>query len=467
MRTKTTLISLITVALLSGCSLAPTLQAPSLELPPQSSTVLHVKSSWWKQFNDEALNALVEEALVQSDDVKLSALKVLKARQTYGLSDAARYPTLNATAGMTRQQTSDEAYTTKNKRATYEDSNMGLTLGYEIDLWGKLSNQSESNWSAYLSSKAAAQTVKNSLIHEVILAYFNLASLDERIHILEHSATLYQENYDFRLKQFNKGSINELLANQAKAQYNNVLAQKESLKESKKIQESALAILLGKAPASFFNASSHLKPTLPKPLSIPAGIPSSLLESRPDITEALENVRSKNALIGVEKASYFPNISLTGSLGQQSESLDNILKSSATKWSFGPSLSVPIFDFGRIKQRVAISETDLQSSLISYEQTIKKAYKEVHDALARTNSANNRIVFSKEELMAYEKSLSLSSKRFEKGAATSLEVIDARKNVLNTSLSLVSIQQSLLASQAELFKTLGGGWDASILLEEK
>lgn len=182
----------------------------------------------------------------------------------------------------------------------------------------------------------------------------------------------------------------------------------------------------------------------------------------------MENVRSKNALIGVEKASYFPNISLTGSFGQQSESLDNILRSSATKWSFGPSLSVPIFDFGRIKQRVAISETDLQSSLISYEQSVKKAYKEVHDALARTQSAQNRIAFSQEELSAYEKSLSLASKNgFEKGAASSLEVIDAQKNVLSTTLSLITTQQALLASQAELFKALGSGWDTSMLLEEK
>jgi len=467
MRTNTTFLSLITALLLSGCSLSPTLQTPTLELPSAQSEVLHVKPLWWKQFNDEALNTLIEEALAHSDDVKLSALKILKARQTYGLSDATTYPTLNATAGSTRQQTSNEAYTTKDKRATYQDSNLGLTLGYEIDLWGKLSSQSQANWSAYLSNKAAAQTVKNSLIHEVTLAYFNMASLDARMRILEQSAIVYRQNYEFRTKQYQSGSINELLANQAKAQYNNVLSQKESLLESKKIQESALAILVGKTPATFFNASSTLKPNLPKPLSIPSGIPSSLLESRPDIAEALENVRSKNALIGVEKASYFPNISLTGSFGQQSESLDNILKSSATKWSFGPSLSVPIFDFGRIKQRVAISETDLQSSLISYEQSVKKAYKEVHDALARTQSAQNRIAFSQEELSAYEKSLSLASKRFEKGAASSLEVIDAQKNVLSTTLSLITTQQALLASQAELFKALGSGWDTSMLLEEK
>lgn len=171
---------------------------------------------WWKQFNDEALNILIEEALAHSNDVKLSALKILKARQTYGLSDAAAYPTLNATAGSTRQQTSNEAYATKDKRAIYQDSNLKPNLGYEIDLWGKLSNQSQTNWSAYLSSKAAAQTVKNSLIHEVTLAYFNIASLDARMRILEQSAIVYRQNYEFRTKQYQSGSINELLANQTK-----------------------------------------------------------------------------------------------------------------------------------------------------------------------------------------------------------------------------------------------------------
>ena len=465
---KTIFSSLVAVAILSGCSMAPTLETPQIELPQAHTNAVSIEQMWWKQFNDPILNTLIEEALNNNADIKLSALRVLKARQAYGLSDSALYPTLNATAGGSKQQTSDETYPNKEKGgARYKDFNLGLTLGYEIDFWGKLSSQADSNWASYLSTKAAAQTVRNTLINEIILAYFNLASLDERIRVLDQTALAYQQSYEFRLKQYQLGSTNELLVNQTKAQYNNTLAAKETLLEAKKIQESALAILLGKSPAAFFNQSLQFSPTLPKPLSIPAGLPSSLLENRPDIAEALENLKSKNALIGVEKASYFPSISLTGSYGQQSDSLDNILKSSATRWSFGPSLSVPIFDFGRIKTRVAISETDLQSALVSYEQTVKKAYKEVSDALARQASAQNRIAFAKEEVDAYKKTYSLATTRYDVGATSSLEVIDAQKNLLNATLTLISTQQTLLASQAELFKALGGGWNNTLLLEEK
>jgi len=456
-----TLLSLVTLLFLAGCSLSPQLSVPKMDTPQSSQEALHVNQTWWKQFNDPALNSLVDEALQGSDDLKLSALKVLKARQTYGLSESNEYPTLGAIGSTTRQKTSAETYT--NKRYNYSDNNVGLTLAYEVDFWNRLSNQSEANWSLYLASQAARETVRNSLIYDVISAYFNLASLKERMAILEQSAKAYQASYEFRAKQQKVGTISDVLSNQALAQYNNVKASQNSLMESYKLQQSALAILLGKSPQALF-ASNNEHTTLPDALTIPEGVPSTLMENRPDIKEALENLKSKNALIGVEKSAYFPTISLTGSLGQQSSALDNILQSSANRWSFGPSLSVPIFDFGRIKQRVAISETDLQSSLINYEQSVKKAYKEVHDALAKITLERNRLAFQKEELNAYQKVLDLNTKRFNKGVANQLEVLDAQKSVLSASLNVVGTQQTLLTSQAELFKALGGGWRESELL---
>jgi outer membrane protein, multidrug efflux system len=458
-----TLLSLAAVLFLGGCSLKPELNVPQIEQPKSAQEALHVNKEWWKQFNDAKLNALVEEALLGSDDLKLSALKVLKARQTYGLSTSNELPTLNANASNTRQKTSDEAYSTKDKGAVYSDFAMNGTLSYEIDFWGRLSNQSESNWSLYLATQAARETVRNSLIHDVISAYFNLASLQARMKVLEQTAQAYKESYEFRSKQQKVGTISDLLANQALAQYNNAKASQNSLMESYALQKSALAILVGKSPQALFEALKT-DATLPSALAIPQGVPSSLMENRPDIQESLENLKSKNALIGVEKAAYFPTISLTGSYGQQSDDLGNILKSSANRWSLGPSLSVPIFDFGRIKQRVSISETDLQSSLISYEQTVKKAYKEVHDALAKENLAQSRLAFQHEELKAYQKVLDLSTKRFNQGVANQLEVLDAQKGVLSSTLSVIATQQALLTDQAELFKALGGGWNEAELL---
>jgi len=462
MKRNITLLSLSALLFLGGCSLSPTLSVPSVALPTQSQNALHVEDKWWEKLGDATLNALIEEALAHNDDAKLSALRILKAKQAYGLSDSNRYPTLSASAGTSRQKTSDETY--QHNRNEYTDNTMALTLGYEIDFWGKLSQQAQSNWSLTLASVAAAQTVKNTLIHDVITAYFALGSLHERLVILDETIKAYKESYEFRLKQHQAGSINELLASQAQAQYLNATNAKASLLEAKALQESALGILLGKTPQALFETSIPSIQKLPKPLHIPSGIPSSLLEKRPDIQEALANLHSKNALIGVEKAAYFPSISLTGSLGQQSESLDNILKSSANRWSFGPTLSVPIFDFERIKTRVAISETDLQSSLLTYEQTVKKAYKEVHDALAKNRILLEKRTSQKEEMDAYARVLSLSTKRYNAGLANWLEVLDAQKGVLNASLNLVITEQAYLVSQAELFKSLGSGWNEKNLL---
>jgi len=460
------LLSFTTILFLGGCSLSPDLSVPKVEVPQSSQEALHVNKEWWKQFNDAKLNALVDEALIGSDDLKLSALKVLRARQTYGLSEANELPTLSANAADSRLKTSDQAFSTKNKGATYSDFTLGLGLAYEVDFWGRLSNQSESNWSLYLATEASRETVRNSLIHDVISAYFNLASLQARMAILEKTAQSYKESYEFRAKQQKIGTISDVLANQALAQYNNVKASQNSLMESYKLQQSALAILVGKNPQALFDENTP-EANLPNALVIPAGVPSTLMENRPDIKESLENLKSKNALIGVEKAAYFPTISLTGSYGQESDDLSNILKSGANRWSFGPSLSVPIFDFGRIKKRVSISETDLQTSLVSYELSVKKAYKEVHDALAKENLAKSRLAFQEEELKAYQKVLDLSTKRFNQGVANQLEVLDAQKGVLSASLNVVATKQYVLTSQAELFKTLGGGWNVNELLPVK
>lgn len=462
MKRNATALSLIALLFLGGCSLSPELSVPEVALPTSSQSALHVDDRWWEKLGDTSLNTLVQEALANNDDIKLSALRILKAKQAYGLSDSNRYPNLTATAGSTRQKTSDETY--QHNRNQYTDNTMALNLSYEIDFWGKLSEQAQSNWSLYLASKSAAQTVKNTLVHDVIIAYFNVASLNERLQLLDESIQAYKLSYAFRLKQQNVGTINELLASQAQAQYLNATNAKASLLESKALQESALSILLGKNPQTLFEGTALSVQKLPPALVIPSGIPSSILEVRPDIQEALSNLKSKNALIGVEKSAYFPSISLTGSLGQQSESLDNILKSSANKWSFGPTLSVPIFDFERIKTRVAISETDLKSSLIAYEQTVKKAYKEVHDALAKNRILSEKVHTQEDEVSAYARIFTISTKRFDAGVANHLEVLDAQKGLLNASINLVTTKQAYLVAQAELFKALGSGWNEKQLL---
>lgn len=454
----------VVLLVLSGCSLSPRFETPTLNLPSPVKEALHVNETWWESFHDTRLNTLLEEALHHNDDVKLSALRILKAKQSYGLSDAALYPTIQTNATSLRQKNSDKAY--QSKSGTFSDTTLGLNLSYEIDFWGKLHDQRESNWELFLANRANARIVRNTLIHEFISTYFTLISLRERLDIATQQEKVYEVIYRLRQTQYDKGTINAVVLQQAHANYLSLQGTLVSLRETIATQESALMLLLGKEPQKIVKSETLTHTQLVSPLVIPQGIPSNLLENRPDISEALHTLKSKYALIGVEKSAYFPTISLSGSYGYQSQSTQTLFDAGASRWSVGPSLIFPLFDFGRIKTRVEISETEKESARIAYEQKVKKAYKEVYDALIRHASLQEKWHLAQEETNAYAQAFETMQKRFDVGTISLLDLLESQKSLLNMHLSRVNAHQLLLIAQAELFKTLGGGWRESTLIKD-
>lgn len=452
---------LATALAIGGCSLAPNLQIQTPELPAAkgdtNATERIVTAEWWKRYQDPSLDALIDEALRNSDDLKLSISNVNTAKALLGLSEAQRYPTLNASASATRQKTSEESLSPMGGMI-YNTYGLSATLGYEIDFWGKLKNQENAALSEFTATQAERDTVRITLVSSVAEAYFNLVAIKRQIEITEQSVEAFKEGYEYRLRQHRFGEIDPMTAEQAHTLYANAKLSLEGLKESKSLNENALALLVGRTPKEIGEMGFTTVTELPKPLSIPAGIPSDLLQRRPDIRSAEEMLRAANANIGVAKAAYFPSISSSGNIGLESSELNRLMQNSAGVWGIGPSLNVPLLDFGRIKNQVESTESKKETAQIQYAKSVKNAFKEVYDSLKKIESSNAKITAQEEGRNAYVKLLSLSQMRYDAGYVDYLNVLDAKRGELDAQVNLVGLQVQQLANQITLYKALGGGW---------
>ena len=450
--------------LLGGCSMAPKLTVTPPELPEQSAASADTNAStigatWWKAFNDETLDALVEEALRNNDDLKIAASRVDQAAASLGFSRAERYPTLDGGASAYRQKTSGETLSPFSG-FIYNSYDLSVTAAYELDFWGKYKNLEAHARGQLIATDADRETVRIGLIAGVAELYFNLVSLRRQIIVTEETVEAYKESYEYRARQFQHGAIDELTLQQSHALYATAKVSLASLREEHALAENAMGILLGRSPKALLEAAYDTVSALPEPQSVPADLTSRLLERRPDVLAAESRLRAANATIGVAKAAYFPTISLTGTAGYSSSELDNLLNASAQMWGLGAALYVPLFDFGRIENSVREAEAKKDEAVTLYAQTVKVAFKEVYDALAKIRAADEKLTAQEEANAALEKVLSLSQRRFDSGYGTYLEVIDAKRLLLASRLSLVQLSAARITNQISLYKALGGGWTA-------
>ncbi|WP_345975950.1 efflux transporter outer membrane subunit [Sulfurimonas sp. HSL3-7] len=455
------LLSVTAILLMSGCSMAPKLEISKQAMPATLSDInasSPVDLKWWEQFGDERLNTLITEALANNDDLKLALSNVTLARATLGLSNAERYPTIDGSASAYRQKTSGESLSPFSG-FIYNSFDLSLSAAYEFDFWGKYSNMEASARAEMLASEADMETVRISLISSVAELYFALITFDRQIKVTAETVEAYKESYDYRRRQYDHGVIDALVLEQAHSIYANAKLQLATYKEEKRVAQSALAVLIGRSPDAMFNQDVATATALAMPLEIPEQLSSNLLQQRPDIRAAEERMRAANATIGVAKAAYFPSISLTGTAGFSSTELGDLLKSSAGMWGFGPSLNVPIFDFGRIENSIKIAEAKKDAAVITYAKTVKNAFKEVYDALIKIESTREKLLALNEETEALEKVLMHSQQRFDSGYGTYLEVVASKRALLSSRINLIAQNDALIANQITLYKALGGGWE--------
>ena len=457
--------SLLSVAaallLLSGCSMAPKLEITPPELPESNtsaSDTAPVGARWWEAFNDATLNSLVDEALRNNDDLRIAASRVAQSAAALGFSRAERYPTVGADASAYRQQTSGESLSPFSG-FTYNSFSLSASAAYEFDFWGRYKNLEASARALLTASQADQETVRIGLVSGVAEFYFNLVSLRRQIAVTEETVQAYKESYEYRMRQFSHGVIDELTLQQSHALYAGAKVSLAGLREERMLTENALAILLGRSPKALLDGTLNTAVSLPDPLAIPADLTSGLLSRRPDILAAESRLRASNAAIGVAKAAYFPTISLTGTAGYSSTDFDTLMNSSAQFWGFGPALYVPLLDFGRIESTVAEAEAKKDEAVASYALTVRTAFKEVYDALTKIRSAREKVTAQDEANAALEKVLVLSQSRFDSGYGTYLEVIEAKRALLASRLNLIRLDAALVTNQITLYKALGGGWE--------
>ena len=449
-------------ALLAGCAVVgPDYERPKLNLPAQFPITTPEGSApmaadWWTLYGDADLNRLVEKALAANADIAQAVARVEQAEGVLREAGGAREPTVNVGGNAGRSEIG--ALSPNNpfgRTIVGNDFKLSLSTSFEIDFWGKLRRATEAARAQLLASNAARDTVRLTVAGAVAQGWFGLRSLDEQI--AATAGTLKSREDSARLigLRLKGGTGSRLDAEQAEIQRADSAVLLRELQRQRALALSLLGLLTGDGALDM--PAGTLRPG-PLPALPPAGLPSALLERRPDIRRAEELLVSANAQIGVAKAAMFPTLTLTGALGNESAALSSLLKGPARFWSVGAGLTMPIFDGGRNAARTDQAGARQREAVGAYQAAVSTAFKEVADALANLRAARESQADVVQRADAAERAQGLAKARFDAGYAGYLELLDAQRTATSARLDVVRNRQAQLNASVDLFKALGGGW---------
>jgi multidrug efflux system outer membrane protein len=462
---RTLLVPLTLLA--TGCTLGPDYQRPPSVVPadyrwkaaePRDAAP---KGPWWEMYGDASLNRLQENALANNQTLKAAFARVDQARARARVSKADFFPTLTSSPSWQRYRTSSTTASNNGFPAqaiTANDFSLPIDLSYEIDLWGKVRRAFESNRAGLLASAAAYQHVLFTLQADVAVAYYNLRALDHEIDILRQAIRLREESVVIFEKRYTSGLSSELDATRARSELATARADLAAAELRRSTQESTLAILCGQ-PAATFEIAPELTPLVPPPVS--PGLPSELLERRPDVAEAERTLAARNADIGVAQAAFFPSIRLTAGGGLQSAELSDLFMWESRIWSFGPQITLPIFSGGRNKAALDEARAAYEEAVANYRQAILVAFQEVDDALAGGRFLAEQSNALRLAVESSRKSAGLSITRYNNGVVDYLDVIDAERTRLQNELQAVRVDGERMTTSVLLVKAIGGGWPSA------
>lgn len=450
--------------LLCGCSVGPNYKRPTVAVPttyrgvvpdstPQTETISLGDQKWWDIFQDEQLRSLIRTALQQNYDLRIAASRILEAKAQLGITRADQFPTLSGGAGIADVRTAQSKFLPAFETSTGQ---VNLSAAWDLDFWGKYRRLTEAARANLLASEWARQEVVSTLVADVASAYFQLRALDLQLEISKSTLNSRQES--LRLTQIlaNGGATSLLDVRQAEQLVFTASAEVPALEQQLEQQENFLSILLGRNPGDIPRGQTLTEQR--QPPQVPPGLPSSLLERRPDIRQAEEQLVAANAEIGVARAAYFPDISLSGSGGFQSSALTNLFGGPTGAWSFGVSLAQPIFTAGRLRSGVRLAEARQQTAALFYQQSIQGAFRSVSDAFVAYRKT--REFRTQQDLLfqSAEDAARLSHMRYTGGATGYLEVLTNETNAFSAQLGLVQARLNELLALVQLYQALGGGW---------
>jgi outer membrane protein, multidrug efflux system len=421
------------------------------------------KGDWWKLFKDPALDELEVGAVANNQNLRAAVARIDAYRAVARLNRSDFFPKLSLDPAFSRQRTSANQPIAIPIPSTFKvvsihlnSFSVPLDLSYEVDLWGRVRRSLESAEAQAEASVADYHNVLLSLTADVAVNYFTIRSLDDEIAILRRTVQLRDESVHILNDRFTIGTISETDLAEAKTELASAKANLADAARQRAETLNAIALLCGK-PASSFEIREH--PSNAEPPVIPAGLPSELLERRPDIAKAERNLAAKNAQIGVARAAYFPVLHLTGQAGFLSKEASNLFTSPSRVWSFGPSVSLPLFTGGRTAANVDQAKASYEESLADYRQAVLTAFKEVEDSLAQIVFTNEQAAAQDEAIASAERVRILAQARYEAGAISSFELVDADRNKLQYELQKALTEGQRFGAVVRLIKAMGGSWE--------
>ncbi|HEV7912776.1 MAG TPA: efflux transporter outer membrane subunit [Albitalea sp.] len=469
MKHVTALLAAATLA--AGCSLQPVYQRPETPVPlsypagaayPPSGgsatgTLPAAEIGWRDVLTDARLQRLVEIALANNRDLRVAALNVAQMRAQYRIQRAALFPQAAGVAGASRTRT-PASLSASGGASVSHDYSVGVSAAWEIDFFGRVRSLNDQALQQYLATAQARKAFEILLVSQVADQYLTTLAYDEFLAVTQRTLDAAQASYQLTQLQFQTGTGTELSLRQAETVVEQARANHAAQLRGRAQAENGLVLLLGQPlpadlpPAVAFNAQ-----TIP---DIPAGLPSDLLTRRPDVMQAEATLRAANANIGAARAAFFPSISLTGSLGTASSALGGLFKAGSLAWSFLPSITLPIFQAGRLQANLDVATLQKDINVALYEKAIQTAFREVADGLAARGTYGDQLASLERMTAAEQRALDLSQLQFRNGVASYLTVLTAQTGLYSAQLELASTRLARLASLVDLYRTLGGGWIA-------
>jgi multidrug efflux system outer membrane protein len=445
--------------LLAACAMGPDYERPQVSLPEEYRTPVDEGASfanlkWWTLFDEPELVDLIAIALRNNRELAIAMARIEEARAALGFVRADQFPNLDGQAGASRGNTLPGAPA---PGAIGESFVLAANLSFELDLWGKLRRSTEAARAELLATVEARNVVTITLVADVASLYLLLLDLDSRVAIARRTSQTRQESLDIIEARFDRGTVPLIDVNQAQIELADAVAQQAALERERALAENALSVLLGRNPGPVARGTESVADALSIP-EIPTGLPSELLDRRPDVRQASQALAAQTARIGVAEALRFPSLSLTGSLGLASDELSDFISSDNKVWNVGAGLLGPIFDAGRSKARVEAERARTEQLLYAYQLTVLRALQEVEDALIEISTYRAEAEAREGQVRAASSAAVLSRARYDGGVTSYLEVLESERSLFRAELLASSTRRAQVVAVITLYKALGGGW---------
>ncbi|MCE5335883.1 MAG: efflux transporter outer membrane subunit [Desulfobacteraceae bacterium] len=454
--------------LLAGCMVGPDYRRPAVDTPQsyryeEADARGTVNIDWWKQFEDPVLDGLITEALSNNKNVKIAAANVENAAGVLLQTRSPLFPQFNYTGTAARQLLSERNAAPISSVVANPQNAYQVLAGasWEIDLWGRIRRLTEAAQANLLSTEEARRGVILSLVSSVAGNYMQLRGLDKQLEVANKNLAAYAESVDLFEKQFSYGQVSQMNLTQAQSQYDTALASIPQIESQIAQLEHAISILLGRNPGPITRGKPIFQMSLPE---IPIGVPSEILERRPDIRQAEQNLIAANAKIGAARALYFPTISLTGTMGTASDNLTDLFTGPARVWNYTGTLTGPIFTAGSIAGQVQQATATQKAALLSYESSIQNGFSDVENALIARRKLEEQLGAQEKLVATLRQYEHLAKLQYEGGYATYLTVLNAEQQLFPAELNYAQTRASLCAAYVKIYQAMGGGW---VVMAEK